>query len=193
MDFKFFYNNLINILFRPAKGWDIVTEENKPVRYLRNNFLFPLIIVVVIAAFLGSIIFTNKNLPPVYSLIVGIKFFCLLLFVPYSSAVVLGEITKPLDLGKDFTTSFRLIVYSLTPLLFCLFASQLFESLIFMNIMAFYGFYIFWTGAEKVLMPPDYKKMPLLIATFFVTTGLFFAGDWVLTSIFDRIYYTFIA
>jgi len=193
MDYKFLLHNLINIIFRPSKGWDVIVSENKPIKYLRNNFLFPIILLVIIAVFLGSIIFTNKNLPPLYSVMATVKYFFLLLFVVFSSALVLGEITKPLDLGKDFTTSFRLIVYSLTPLLICLIFSHIFESLIFINILALYGFYIFWTGADKMLNPPDYKKMPLLIATFFVTTGLFVAGDLVLTSIFDRIYYNFLA
>jgi hypothetical protein len=106
---------------------------------------------------------------------------------------MLGEITKPLDLGKNFSVSFRLIVYSLTPLFLCQIVSQLFESLIFVNILALYGMYIFWTGAEKMLNPPDYKKMPLLITIFVVITGFFFAGNWVLTSLTDRIYYLFFA
>jgi hypothetical protein len=192
MDYKFLYKNLLNIIFRPSKAWEIITSENKPVRYLRNNFLFPLIALVVVAVFIGSIIFTNKNLPPLYSVIVAVKYFFLLLLVVFTSALFLGETTKPLDLGKDFTISFRLIVYSLTPLFICLTVSHIFESLIFINILALYGFYIFWSGANKMLNPPDYKKMPLLIATFIITTGIFVAGDIVLSSIFDRIYYNFL-
>jgi hypothetical protein len=51
--------------------------------------------------------------------------------------------------------------------------------------------YIFWTGAEKMLNPPDYKKMPLLIATFIALVGIYFAGDLVLSSIVDRVYNSF--
>jgi hypothetical protein len=193
MDYKFLYHNLIKIIFTPGKAWDLITEENKPAGYLRNNFLFPLIIIVSISAFLGSIIFTNKALPPVYSIMSGFKYLLLYLFVVYSSAAILGEITKPLDLGKDFTVSFRLIVYSLAPLFICQIASQLFESLIFANVLSLYGMYIFWAGAEKMLNPPDYKKMPLLIAIFVVTTGFFFAGNLVLTALTDRIYFSFFA
>jgi hypothetical protein len=193
MDYKFLYHSLINILFTPAKAWRIVTDEDRPVKDLRNNFLYPLIILVTIAAFIGSIIFTNKTLSPVYSVMTGVKFFLLFLFVPFASAWLAGEITRPLDLGRNFTISFRLIVYSLTPLFFCQVVSQLFESLIFVNILSLYGLYIFWTGAERMLNPPDYKKMPLLIAAFIVVTGLFFAGSFVLTSIIDRVYFSIFA
>jgi hypothetical protein len=193
MDYKFFYQSLLNILFAPGKAWDTILLENRSGKSLKNNLLYPLLIIVALAAFLGSIIFINRTLSPVYSVFKGVKFFILLLSVSYFSASVLGEITRPLDLGKNFTISFRLIVYSLIPFFLCQAASQLFESLVFVNILALYGLYIFWIGAEKMLNPPDYKKMPLLIAIFIVTAASFFSFNWILTSIFDRIYFHYLA
>ena len=190
MDFKFLYHSLIKIIISPAKAWDFIIKENRPDKDMRNSFLYPLIFMVTLAAFLGSIIFTNKTLSPVYSVFIGVKYLILFLFVTFSSALVLGEITKPLDLGRNFTISFRLVVFSLTPLFLCQIASLLFESLIFVNVLSLYGLYIFWTGAEKMLNPPDYKKMPMLIAIFIFVTGIFFAGDWLLTAIFDRIFFS---
>ena len=191
MDFKYLYKSLLRILFTPGKAWDIVLMENRSKKALRNNFLLPLVAIVSISAFLGSIIFANKTLHPVYSVMFGVKYFLLLFFVPLIAAFILNEITKPLDLGKNYTTSFRLIVYSMTPFFFCQIASHLFESLVFVNILALYGMYIFWTGAEKLLNPPDYKKMPLLIAIFIALTGIYIAGDLVLSSLLERIYNSF--
>jgi hypothetical protein len=191
MDYKFLYQSLVNIIFTPGKAWNIIKEENRPVKELRNSFLYPLIIMVTLAAFLGSLIFTNKTLPPAYSVITGVKYFVLFLFLTFSSTLILVEITKPLDLGKSFTISFRLIVYSLTPFFFCQVISHLFESLVFVNVLSLYGLYIFWTGTEKMLNPPDYKKMPMLIAIFIVVTGIFFAGNYFLSSIGDRIFFAF--
>jgi hypothetical protein len=190
MDYKFFFKNLIRIIFTPEKAWNGIIEENRPIKELRNNFLFPLILLVSLAAFLGSIIFTNTKLSAIYSVFLGIKYFIILLIATYSSALVLSEITKPLDLGKNFTASFRLIVYSLTPLFICQIASHLFESLIFVNILSLYGLYIFWTGAEKILNPPDYKKMPMLIAIFVFVTGMFFACNWIISAITDKMYFS---
>lgn len=192
MDYKFLFHSLIKIIFTPGKAWTIIAEENKPVRFLRNNFLFPMIIMVSIAASVGCFVFTNKVLSPLYPVMTGVKYFILFLATTYSSALILGEITKPLDLGKDFTVSFRLIVYSLTPLFICQIVSNLFESLIFVNILSLYGLYIFWSGAEKMLNPPVYKKMPMLISLFVVLTVIFFAGNWILTSIADRVYFSFL-
>jgi hypothetical protein len=193
MDYKFLYRSLIRIIFTPGKAWDIIIAENRPAKFLRNNFLFPIIILVTIAAFLGSLIFENAKLSPVYSIMIGVKYLILLLFVTYSSALILGEITKPLDLGKNFSVSFRLILFSLSPLYICQIVSHLFESLIFVNVLSFYGMYIFWMGAEKMLNPPDYKKMPMLVAISVALAGFYFAGSWFFTTLIDRVYFSFFA
>jgi hypothetical protein len=193
MDYKYFLKSIVNIIFTPGKMWDSVISENKPVGFLRNSILFPFIILLVIAGFIGSLVFANVTLTPLYSVFVAIKYFLLFLFLPYASASILGEITKPLDLGKDFSVSFRLTIFSLIPFFICQVASLLFESLIFVNVLSLYGLYIFWIGAEKFLNPPDYKKTPLLIASFVMIVAIYFAGDIVLTSVFDRIYNSFFA
>jgi len=187
MDYKFFLQSLLRIIFTPEKAWDIILKENRSDKDLRNNFLFPFIVLVTFAAFLGSIIFTNSKLSVVYSIFAGLKYIVLLLLVIYSSTLVLGEITKPLDLGKNFSISFRLIVYSSTPLFLCQIVSHLFESLIFVNILSLYGTYIFWIGAEKLLSPPDYKKMPMLIAIFVFVTGIFITCNWLISVITEKI------
>lgn len=193
MDYKFLFNSLRYIILNPAKAWGIILEEERQLKEVRNSFMFPLIIIASLCAFLGSILFINAKLSPVYSVFVGLKFFLLYLFVIYSSALVLSEITKALDLGKNFALSFKMIVYSLTPLMVCQYVSLLFESLIFVNVISLFGLYIFWVGAEKMLDPPEHKKMPMLVAAFVVVTELFAGGNVVLTLVIDRIYYAIFA
>ncbi len=108
-----------------------------------------------------------------------------------SDCLILGEITYPLDLGKDFSISFRLIAFSLAPFILCQVLSRLFESLLFVNVIGLYGLYIFWTGAEKLLNPPQYKKMPLLIATTITLAVIYVAANVLLNMIVDKVYYAF--
>lgn len=193
MEFKFFLNGIKNIILNPAKAWDTIYSENRPNKVLRNSYFFPLLILVSISAFVGSLLFTNAELSPVYSVFVGIKYFILLYFTTYLTALILGEITFPLDLGKDFSVSLKLIAYSITPFIICQIISRLFESLLFIDIIGLYGLYIFWTGTEKMLTPPAYKKMPMLIATTIVLVGIFIATNLVLSMLVDRIYFAFFA
>lgn len=187
------YHRIKYIIFNPDKAWDAIYSENRPIRFVRGSFFFPFIVVVAIAAFIGSLVFTNSSLSYLYSIFVGIKYFLLLFFLIYATSLILREITYALDLGRDFTLSFKMIVYSITPFLICQIASRLFESFIFVNILSFYGLYIFWIGMEKMLNPPEHKKMPLLIAATITTIGTFIAANLLLTMIIDRVYFAFFA
>jgi hypothetical protein len=193
MDYKYFLRGIKNIILNPGKAWEIIDSETKPVKMVRESFFFPLIILVSVSAVIGSFIFINPELSTVYSLFVGIKCFGLLYLTIYATAYIFGEITYPLDLGKDFNISFRIIVFSMTPFLLCEILSRLFESLLFVDIIGLYGLYIFWTGIEKMLTPPQYKKMPLLIATTFTIAGIYIATNLVLTMLMERVYFAFFA
>jgi hypothetical protein len=191
MDYRFLFKGIINILLNPSKYWNTIYSENTSARLIRNSFLLPLLILVSIAFTAGSLIFFNTELSFLYSILLGIRTFLVLAITTYFTSYILREITYPLDLGKDFNISFRLIVYSLAPLLLCQIISSVFESLLFVNLLGLYGLYIFWTGAEVMLNPPQHKRMPMLIATTVVLIGVYVFTDFILTMITDRIYYAY--
>ncbi len=193
MDFKFLYQRIKYVILNPGKAWDMIHSDNMPIKYVKGSYFYPMIILVALAAFTGSFVFTNSGLSPVYSVFVGVKYFLLLYFVIYTSAFILKEITYALDLGRDFTVSFKMIAYSITPFLICQIASRLFESLIFVNVLSLYGLYIFWFGMEKMLDPPEHKKIPLMFAATIVMIGLIIATNLFLTMVMDRIYFNFFA
>ncbi len=193
MNNKFLLFGVKDIIINPIKAWETIDSENSPVKVIRNSFLFPLTLIVSVSAIAGSLIYTNAELSPVYSVFVGIKCFLLYYVTVYATSFILKEITYPLDLGKDFAISFRLIAYSIVPLLLCQILSRLFESLLFVNVIALYGLYIFWTGIEKLLTPPGYKKIPLLIAAIFTFATIYISTNFLFTRLIDKIYYAFFA
>jgi hypothetical protein len=188
---KFFLLVVKDIIINPIKTWESIDSENRSVSVIRNLFLFPLILLVSVSAFAGSLIYTNSELAPVYSIFMGIKCFILFYITVYATSFILKEITYPLELGRNFGVSFRLISYSVVPLLLCQILSRFFESLLFVNVLALFGLYIFWTGTEKMLTPPANKKIPLLVATFISFIGIFFATDFLFTKLINKIYYAF--
>jgi len=191
MDYKFFLKGIINIILNPVKAWDTIYSVNTPVKVIRNSLLFPLIILVSVSAFAGSLVYANADLNWTYSIFVGLKYFLLLVITIFTTSVIFSEITYPLDLGKDFKVSFSIITYSAVPFLLCQILSGIFESLLFVNIIGFYGLYIFWTGTEKMLNPAQHKKMPMAIATTICLLGIFVITNLVLNKLIDKIYYSF--
>ena len=193
MDYRFFLMRLGEILLSPGKAWERISTEERPTKDIRNSYFFPLLALVTIFAFFGSLLFSNSTLSPVYSVFVALRVLVIYFIVVFLASAVLGEITRALDLGKSFAVSFRLIVYSLTPLMICQMASLLFESLVFVNILALYGLYIFWTGMEKMLNPPVHKRGFLIVSSFIVVVEIFIALSIAFTSVIDRIYFSFFA
>jgi hypothetical protein len=193
MDFKFLIDSVRKIILGPVEGWETIHSENIPVKYLRRNLLFPLILLASASAFLGSILFTNTELSKVYSVITGVKYFILICLVIYGTVFIFMEITNAFGLGKDFDSSFRIIACSAVPFLLCQVISRLFESFIFVNVLAFFGMYILWTGIEKMIHPPEQKKLPLLISATVVFIALFFIFNWLLNLVVNKSYFEFFA
>jgi Yip1 domain len=191
MDFKFLSHRIRNIILNPEKTWDAIHYENKPIKYVRGSFILPLIFLVALSAFLGSLLFTNTAVSEVYSVLVGVKYFILLCIVIYGTAFIFKELSKALDLATDFNLSFKIIAYSSAPFLLCQIISRLFESFIFVNVLALYGLYIFWTGVEKMINPPENKKIPMLISATVVFIILIVVGNLALTQVMDKLYFAF--
>jgi len=65
------------------------------------------------------------------------------------------------------------------------------ESFIFINILAFYGLYIFWFGVEMMINPPSNRKLPLMVTAFGVFIIILLTANWLLTLIIDKIYFAY--
>lgn len=191
MNFNFSLQGTIKIIFKPIKFWERVKYEQTSVRLIRNSYFIPLAALVAISAFFGSLLYTNSELSASYSLLYSINCLLVIFIAVYATSWILSEIRYPMDLGKDFNTSFKLVVFSVTPFLMCQILSRLFESLLFVNIIGLYGLYIFWTGAENLLNPPRYKKMPLVIATALTFAGIYIATNFLLSLITERFFHIF--
>jgi len=192
MDFKFLADTIRNIIVDPVKAWETIYTEDRKVKFTIINLL-SLVLLASVSAFLGSFYFINTGLTNVYSVMAGIKYFILYSLVLFGTTLILAEITKALDLGKDLKTSFNLVAYSAIPFLICQMMSRLFESFIFINALALFGLYVFWTGMERLTDTPEQKKIPLLIAAAVTFIVLFFTADWILSGIMDKLYFAFFA
>jgi Co/Zn/Cd efflux system component len=89
--------------------------------------------------------------------------------------------------------AFKLVAYSLTPLFLTLTFSRLLESLLFINLLGLYGLYIFWTGMEEMVNPPEHKKLPMLIATVIAMLIIFGLLQVVLSRLTETVYFALFA
>jgi hypothetical protein len=111
MSINFFLKGIKNIIINPIKFWETIKSETPPTGMIINSIFIPVSILVAISAFFGSLLFTNPELSPVYSLLFSIKCLAVIIIAVYATSRILAEITYPLDLGRNFNISFSLVVF----------------------------------------------------------------------------------
>jgi len=189
MDLRFLYHRTKYFIINPGKAWEVVHREARPMKFVRGSFFMPLIILVSISAFLGSMFFINTTLKPMYSVLAAATTFLFLYLGVYASAFVVREITRALDLGHDFLTAFKLVAYPMAPIFLSLTISRLFESLLFINALGLYGLYILWIGMETMVNPPDHKKLPMMIAVVVSMLIVFLLLQVILSKLSEAVYF----
>ncbi len=193
MDFRFLYHRTKYFIINPGKAWDVVHREERPMRFVRGSFFVPLVILVAVSSFLGSMFFINTTLKPMYSVMTAVSTFLFLYLGVYCSTFVVREIMKAMDLGHDFLVAFKLVAYSMAPIFLSLTVSRLFESLLFINVLGLYGLYIFWIGMEVMVNPPDHKKLPMIIASVISMLIIFFLLQIILSKLSQTLYFSIFA
>lgn len=190
MDYRFLYTRIKNLTTDPVREWSSIMAGDRNTRDINYHFLLPLVTMTSVAAFLGTLFFTHSGLNPLYAVLAGIKTFILYYIVVYAFAYLYNLVSGYLDVKKDRDFAFRLIVYSVSPLLICQIVSQLFESLIFVNLLAFYGFYFCWAGLLSYPGLSDKKRLQLFIVSSVLFLAIFFGASRILASVSDKIYFS---
>jgi len=193
MDFRFLYHRTLYFIINPAKAWEVVQRENRPMKYVKGSFFVPLTILVTVSTFVGSMFFINTTLRPMYSLLTAASTFLFLYLGVNASSFIVREIMRALDLGHDRLIAFKLVAYSMAPLFLSLTISRLFESLLFINVLGFYGLYFFWIGMEMMVNPPDHKKFPMIIATVVSMLIIFLVLQVLLSKLTETLYFAIFA
>ncbi|MHC1733322.1 MAG: Yip1 family protein [Bacteroidales bacterium] len=193
MDLRFLYHRTKYFIINPGKAWEVVHREERPMKFVRGSFFLPLIILVSVSAFLGSMFFINTTLKPMYSVLAAITTFLFLYLGVYGSAFAVREIMRFMGLGHDFLVAFKLVAYSMAPIFLSLTVSRLFESLLFINVLGLYGLYIFWIGMEAMVNPPDQKKVPMIITTVVAMLIIFLLLQVLLSKLAQTLYFSIFA
>ncbi len=190
MNIRFLYSRLKNLIVKPERAWEIINRESRPLSYMQASYFFPMITLASLAALTGSLLFIHGGLTYVYPIFLGVRYFLFFLLLTYLTAFVFNEATSAMDLGKDFTRAFKVIGFSMAPLFICMTVSLLFESLLFINLLALYGLYLFWCGVEEMVAPPEHKRIPLMVSSVVAFAILYILIHWVLNKvILDIIYF----
>lgn len=171
---KFVLDRIKSIIFYPGYEWKIITAEK---RNLKDDFFeygLSLIMAGVVAQAIGSFFFVRNVLdidayrfsfPLTKALIYLLMQIITIIIMTFFVNGLAGRFSSK----KDFVSSGKLVIYSLTPFLLCYILVNLDRRLIISMIAAFYALFLFAKGLPILLKTPNHK-IPAFV--FLFTLGI---------------------
>lgn len=180
MDLTFYYITAKDTFLNTPRAWKGLQTRIPSIGNLAAGFLLPVILLISISAFAGTLLFTNSRFTILFPVLTATGCFVQFWLAVLTTFLAMKILSRKRGINTEANVLFSLLVFSLVPFFICQLLSRLFESLLFVNILAIFSIYIFWAGEEKLLDISNENKSAMLIAsslTFFATyaiTGLIF-------------------
>ncbi len=150
---------VILLITQPGKAWGMLVEEQEEGDKFLSRFVYPLLGLVTVAAFLG-ILFTRKEFDVQLALKAAIRALLAGFGGFYLSAYLLNEIWLGVyKRAKDLRLWQRFVGYS-SSLMFTLnIVLTLLPEFFFLNIFQLYTFYIVWEGAVTYMQVDEKERV----------------------------------
>lgn len=186
---KISFSNIITdikeLILNPKLFWISLKEKPNSQTKLLIGYLLPLLTAISIAVFLGEF-FKSSHFYVGFALLKSLRSVSLF-FLQYLIAVFFtNELIKTFGGEKNIEIARNLVVYSIIPLLLVSIVTGLFPFLYIIDILGFYGFYIFWIGVKELLVFPENKQssysLIAIVVSFFVFSFLSITLSKLLTA-----------
>ena len=189
IDTKFMYRRIRYVITNPARAWKHIRDENRTVKTVILSYLLPLISVVSLAAFAGTLIYTHSRLSILFPIIISVKLFLSLYLTILLSAWVINEISVAYRQNKNYEFSFKLVSYAITPLIVIMVITRLFPLLMFLNILGFYGAFILWVGINTMEDITSNGAIRFFILALTSIIIFYLSISWILGSVLEGLYF----
>ena len=179
------------IILHPVRAWETINSEKRTVRTVQGSFLVPVLILVSLSAFLGSLIYNPSGLSILFPLIRALKQFICFYFTVLLSAWVLNEISLAFVQEKNYSFNFKLVTYSFTPLYLTVIITRFLPDLALINFLGLYGAYIMYTGISKIENISSKGILRYFIVALLTVIILYLAISWISRSVLEGMYFAF--
>jgi hypothetical protein len=165
-------DNIKGLFLNPKSFW-VGKKENLDSRaMLLLQFFIPLVLLTAIAVFLGEF-FRSSHFYVGIALLKSARIVVLFVLQYYLATFFTTELMKTFGGEKNREVARNLVIYSFTPFLLVSAVTGLFQFLYVIDVLGFYGFYLFWVGAKEMLVFPDNKKSSYILLTIVVNFFVF--------------------
>ncbi len=191
IDFRMLRDRVKYIVIHPVRAWEAITKENRSIRTVQSSFLVPILVLIALSAFAGSLIYNPAGLSILFPVLRALKqFICFYLTVLLSSWVI-NELSLAFIKNKNYSFNFKLVTYSLTPLYITVLITRFLPDLALINILSLYGAYILYTGLKTIENTTRKSLLRFFIVALLTIIISYLAISWISRSLLEGIYFAF--
>lgn len=188
MNWSKVYQRAKNMLYQPEQEWTIIREENLPRTTVLREYAWPMLLIVLVATFIGSILFhTGYHLTFGYLFARIVTSLALSGGVMYLSAYFINETVERFGGIRNLDASVRLASYSWTAFFF-FYALACILSLFPLNVLFYicslYSVYLYYTGISPMLSVPENNRIRFTIISVIIMLVLFVIASVILGILF---------
>ncbi len=164
-------NHILEALEKPKQFWSSQKHNSFSQSELLFGVYFPVLLLASVAVFAGEF-FKSSSFFIGFALLKSLRELLLFTFQYFISLFLTNELIKTFGGNKNLAITQKLVIFSLLPFLLVSVISGLFPFLYILDMLGFYGFYIFWLGVKELLVFPDSRKsgnfiLIAILANFF--------------------------
>jgi len=194
MDFNKLFQRAKQIMLQPVPEWEAIKAENTSYKQLIKDYAIPMIVLVLVAALIGGLLFhTGHRLT--FGYLIATLLISLLVTAGglYLSALVINEIVPSFGAQKNLDSTFNLLIYSCTAFFVCYAAAKLLDIFplnVLFNLCGLYSFYLFFTGTTPILGIQQDRKGTFTLVSALIMIGIFVILSLILGAIFAGVLYS---
>lgn len=153
---------LRNLVISPVGEWRTIHRESDTFNDMLGNFALPLVGLVTMATFVSHLINQQAFILEL-ALKKAVLVFVALLGALFLSWYVVSGLLKYFQFVASGELAAKLVIYSSGPLYVISFLTALVPEIFFIQILAFYSFYLAWLGVRDIAGPAHYRKLPFSV------------------------------
>ncbi|MBS0010564.1 MAG: YIP1 family protein [Bacteroidales bacterium] len=189
IDLRMLRNRVRYIIVHPDKAWKTIKKEDRSVKTVQSSFLIPVLTLISLSAFAGSLIYNPLGLSVLFPVIKALKqFICFYLTILLSSWV-LNEVSIAFMQKKSYSFNFKLVTYSLSPLYVTVLVTRFLPDLGLINILALYGAYIMFTGLGTLENISSRSLIRYFIVALLSVVTFYLTISWISSSVLEGVYF----
>ncbi|SYZ72405.1 conserved membrane hypothetical protein [Candidatus Zixiibacteriota bacterium] len=163
-----------NILFTPAKEWEVIKTEPLTTGQMYSQYVMILALIPAIAGFIGqsivgmSLLGESFRVPLFRGLAHAVVYYIFTLIGVYLLAFIIDALAPSFGAKKDMNGSLKVAVFSMT----AAWVASIFNIIPILSILSLlglYSLYLLYGGMKVVKEPPPEKLAGYYVVTLIVT------------------------